>query len=268
MRVAVKICYNSITCQGSEVGGFLFGSLPVSVQPHTVVNKAPLLSGVPVLPWQGSAGQHRWNGGFVMSNHHESKARLNRCCVDCGVIISPWRSVRCKSCGVKESHRRGLINTAESLTKHSATMKKTRSSESYGKAWQEKVSDSHKQRWTPELRKQHSRNMQAVMDDHPEFGVKIRELWAQGVYDHRVMPSPTSIEIAIREQLDCLQINHTPQYRPPHCSAHKRERQKAQWAEEHGYLLLTVWELDIKQYGPLEALMTVLNVNTVEDGAN
>jgi hypothetical protein len=69
LRVTAGMCYNSITCQGSEYGGFLFESLPDS-QLNTVVGKAPVRLCVPVLPWQGSAGDQS-NGGFSMSEQEE-----------------------------------------------------------------------------------------------------------------------------------------------------------------------------------------------------
>lgn len=97
--------------------------------------------------------------------------------------------------------------------------------------------------------------------------------WERGDYDGKFF-SPTSIEIAIADSLNALSIAHEGQYRPEGCSFvfdefipscilievqgdywhsrldnQERDVRKAQWAQDHGYTLITIWEHEIKEHG-------------------
>ncbi len=102
-----------------------------------------------------------------------------------------------------------------------------------------------------------------------------KKCWARGDYDG-VFQSPTSIELKVAAALDIMSICHTSQYRPDGCSyiydefvpsstlmevhgdywhganfpeSQQRDIKKAQWAEENGFQLITIWEHEIKRLG-------------------
>lgn len=130
-----------------------------------------------------------------------------------------------------------------------------------------KISESKKAAWT------------RGVYDIPEYRQKIsrirEEAHAKGVYDG-VFQSPTSIEIAISNALDELNIKHRSQYRPQRYSrvydefvppnilievhgdywhsreeTKKRDVEKALWAKENNYHLAVIWEHEIKEQGSL-----------------
>ena len=99
--------------------------------------------------------------------------------------------------------------------------------------------------------------------------------WANGIYDS-VFQSPTSIELQVAAALDIMGIEHQPQYRPDGYSCvydefvppatlieihgdywhgdqqpenQKRDAEKAQWAADNGFDLVTIWEHELKEQG-------------------
>jgi len=107
--------------------------------------------------------------------------------------------------------------------------------------------------------------------------------WARGCYDG-VFQSPTSIELQIAAALDDMEIEHQAQYRPegygrifdelipPNTlieiqgnywhgedfpETQKRDAEKAQWAKENGFELITIWEHEIKERGALAIIAEV-----------
>ena len=79
LRVTAGMCYNSITCQGSEYGGFLFESLPDS-QLNTVVGKAPVRLCVPVLPWQAVQAINRTGVFLCLSKKNGGQSLDGKIC--------------------------------------------------------------------------------------------------------------------------------------------------------------------------------------------
>jgi len=109
----------------------------------------------------------------------------------------------------------------------------------------------------------------------------MKAAWERGCFDG-VFQSPTSIELKVAAALDILGIEHIPQYRPDgytrvydefippdtfieingdywHGDAfpenQQRDTEKAQWAAENGYKLITIWEHEIKQVGAWALVM-------------
>lgn len=118
------------------------------------------------------------------------------------------------------------------------------------------------------------------------FGKRSKEMWKLGRFDG-VFKSPTSIEIEIATVLDTLGIKHVSQFRPSNYSRpfdefippklfieiqgdywhgnplfykanelgkkqrknRQRDAEKAVWAKENGYCLVTIWEHEIKTWG-------------------
>lgn len=103
----------------------------------------------------------------------------------------------------------------------------------------------------------------------------MKAAWANGTYDG-VFQSPTSIELQVAAALDIMGIEHETQYRPDGYSRiydvfippntlmeiqgdywhgperpeqQKRDAEKAQWAEEHGFEFIEIWEHEIKDQG-------------------
>lgn len=136
---------------------------------------------------------------------------------------------------------------------------------------------------TPECRRKFSETKKAAWaqgvydtDDYRQKISRVRkEARARGVYDG-VFQSPTSIEIAVSNALDELNIEHCSQYRPESYSRiydefvppnilvevqgdywHSREEikrrdvEKAAWAKENNYHLVIIWEYEIKEWGAL-----------------
>ena len=104
----------------------------------------------------------------------------------------------------------------------------------------------------------------------------VKTSWAWGVFDG-VFQSPTSIEIAVSDALDMLDIEHEPQYRPNECSRiydefappnvlievqgdywhsldkmQRSDAEKAAWAHANGYHLVIIWEHEMHKAGALE----------------
>ena len=100
-----------------------------------------------------------------------------------------------------------------------------------------------------------------------------RASWARGDHDG-VFQSPTSIELQVAAALDIMGIEHESQHRPNDCrwpfdefvppnilievqgdywhslpEKQERDAEKAQWAEEHGFNLIAIWEHEIKAQG-------------------
>jgi len=119
-------------------------------------------------------------------------------------------------------------------------------------------------------------------DEHRQVCADImRQRWERGDFDN-VFQSPTSIEMQVAAALDILGIEHEPQYRPDGYSRifdeflppntlievqgdywhgdkrpeqQQRDAEKAQWAAEHGYKLITLWEHEINAVGAWALVM-------------
>lgn len=147
----------------------------------------------------------------------------------------------------------------------------------------EKLSKSVKAAYsdsTPEGRERRRQMSIRVTADH-ENGVFddvsdiIKRAHADGAYDG-VWQSPTSIEIAVSDALDELNVAHEMQFRPEGYSriydelvypnvlievqgdywhsppeARERDEEKAVWAQEHGYHLIEMWEHEINSTGAI-----------------
>jgi len=134
-----------------------------------------------------------------------------------------------------------------------------------------------RRRWA-ERRRKHAETTKANWDKgvYSRHSEAIKIARARGAYDG-VFQSPTSIEIAVSEALDTLNIEHEPQYRPDgysriydefippgmlvevqgdywHSSdeAQERDAEKATWARDNGYHLVVIWEHEIHNRGALE----------------
>lgn len=135
----------------------------------------------------------------------------------------------------------------------------------------QKMSDAAKVRWARgDYAELFTKEVQQKKSDASKAA------WARGVYDG-VFQSPTSIEIAISDALDELGIMHVSQYRPERCRftydeyllaqgillevngdywhslsvVSERDVRKAEWAREHGFTPVTIWEYEIKERGGL-----------------
>jgi len=159
-----------------------------------------------------------------------------------------------------------------------------RQSEAVKAAWERGAYNSE------ETRRKHAEAIQAAWDrgdfNSEERSRKISEgikaARARGAYDG-VFQSPTSIELQVAAALDIVGIEHAPQYRPDgytrvydefippdtlmeingdyfHSEEHfpgiqKRDAEKAQWAKEHGYELIVIWEHEIRDCGAWAMIM-------------
>jgi len=109
----------------------------------------------------------------------------------------------------------------------------------------------------------------------------MKRAWARGDFDG-VFQSPTSIELQVAAALDIMGIEHQPQYRPDGYGCvydelvppdilieihgdywhgdtfpeqQQRDAAKAQWAEDNGFELVTIWEHEINEFGAWALVM-------------
>lgn len=133
----------------------------------------------------------------------------------------------------------------------------------------------------------------------PEFraanSARVSSLWANGVYDDRAAPArsvATSIEVAMRQALDIMKIQYEEQWSPtgyrcrydfliPYYKTlvethgnywhdyllfperRRGDLEKMNWAYEHGYYLLPVWESQLIQCGESIGNMTAVAENII-----
>ena len=131
-----------------------------------------------------------------------------------------------------------------------------------------------------ETRKRMSETKKAAWarGDYDDHSAAIKVAWESGVYDNRVITGPPykSTEIPLAAALDICGIEHQAQFRPGDCrfifdefifpnllleihgdywhgpkrpENQKRDVKKASWAEENGYVLIIIWESEIKKQG-------------------
>ncbi len=165
---------------------------------------------------------------------------------------------RKQSAAIKAAWKRGDIGDEEWLRQHAEAMERR---------WQRgDMDDLHSEEWCH----QQSEAMKAA--------------WERGDFDDRkvVCQSPTGIELEVAAALEIMGIERMPQYRPdgtrytydefvfPNIlievngdywhgdnfpEQQQRDVQKAQWAEDNGYKLVTIWEHEIKQVGAWALVM-------------
>lgn len=205
------------------------------------------------------ASRFRWEQGFYDSEESRQK-RSQRCkqmWEDGRLGGAEWR--RKNSEGSKAAWKRGCYDgeTRERMAK------------AFRRRW---ASGSMDSRDTPEYRKKLSEASKAA--------------WKRGLFDG-VYQSPTSIELKIAAALDICGIQHKSQYRPKDYGKvfdefvppnifievngdywhgnpafyagndldekqqkrRKSDVEKAQWAKENGFVLITIWGHEIKELG-------------------
>lgn len=238
-------------------------------------------------------------------------------CIDCGTPI--WRkSTRCKSCAMKHKWAQGdydgndfgadkrrqpeLYICPYCEGPKSRTAKQCRSCSSKriwqnpeyrqnqanktAKAWKNGVyNDSQPKAIATITRYARSENGRKRASEIA------KEKWRNGVLTP-TQPNPTSIEVAISDELDLRGLNHISQYKPDNCSytydeyiepnilleingdywhgpdfprQQKRDGLKEVWAIENGYRFAVVWEHEINDWGVEEALMHSLNGGRDDD---
>lgn len=116
----------------------------------------------------------------------------------------------------------------------------------------------------------------ASPDVRHNLSKKAKARWASGHYDTCFFKHPTKIEAEVYTALEICGIEYQAEYRPPNCcfvydvfispniliEAHgdywhgpdhpenqARDAEKAKWAREKDYILIVVWEREIKEQG-------------------
>ncbi len=205
-------------------------------------------------------------------------------CIDCGAEIC-YKATRCRPCAGIMRWERGDYDDVDMRYEFTEEARQ-KTSVGVQAAWKRGDYEG-RAGVTEEIRQKISEGVKVAWNRGDFEGVLSSESarrnqseaaktrWANGVYDG-VFQSPTSIELQIAAALDILGIEHTPQYRPdgysriydefippsvfieiqgdywhgPNFPEHQqRDAEKAQWAEDNGFELITIWEHEIKERG-------------------
>lgn len=177
-----------------------------------------------------------------------------------------WR--RNHSEAMRAAHTRGVYNSPEARRRQSEAIKAAHARGDFDN------------RFTPETRRRMSEIRKAKWErgDFDGHSAAMKAAWERGAYDNRVITGPPykSTEIPLAAALDICGIEHQAQFKPEGCrfifdefifpnlllevngdywhgpkrpENQKRDIKKAIWAEENGYLLVVIWEHEIKKRG-------------------
>ena len=218
------------------------------------------------------AAKARWasgayDGSFDNEEHRQKQSKNMRAQWERGDYDGVFDNEECrrrKSESLKTAHARGAYDGEECRRKQSEARRAAWKRGDLGsKEHRRKMGEASKAMWESEGYRQRMSEIRKVM-------------WARGDYDG-VFRSPTSIELQVIAALDIMGIEHKSQYRPDgysriydefippnilleihgdyfHSEEHfpgicKRDTEKAQWAKENGYDLITIWQHEIEKYG-------------------
>jgi len=225
--------------------------------------------------------------GLCMNCYARELRKGGNHCIDCDVTISP-QATRCRPCNIKNYWEGGVFGNEEWLRTHSEHMKAQwkqgdfdHLSESMKERWADgEFDDVFDEEW----RQRHSQAIAVAWKRGAYEGVfgeewrwniseRMKQHWERGTYDG-VFQSPTSIELQVGAALDIIGIEHKSQYRPDGYSCiydefvppntfievqgdywhslpkrQQRDAEKRQWAKEHGFELIEIWEHEIKERG-------------------
>ena len=223
---------------------------------------------------QAEGTQRRWDRGDMDGIHdseewRRKQSKAQQAAHARGCYGEEW--LQKKSQAMKATYERGELFTKEHRQKLAERARERWKSGSLGnEEWRRKNSEATKRQWERgDFDGAHNEEWRRKVSE------ALSAAWERGAYDG-VFQSPTSIELQVAAALDIVGVEHTPQYRPEGYSRifdefiapntlievqgdywhgdkcpdnQERDVEKVQWAEEHGFKLLIIWEHEIEERG-------------------